>query len=120
MEDYYNVEAVIINGFTKKLEIVGVGYTVLKKEKELIFQLGRSHADIKKIEEKLKFGDNVKIKDTYVGKIKNKKVFNVSLHKNGEELFHTFYFVKLQCLSFMSKTRHTSHDTSNFCTFLSS
>jgi large subunit ribosomal protein L6 len=39
--------------YTKKLEIIGVGYNVLKKENELIFQLGRSHANIKKIEEGL-------------------------------------------------------------------
>ena len=39
--------------YTKKLEIVEVGYNVIKKDNELIFQLGRSHVDIKQIEEGL-------------------------------------------------------------------
>ena len=47
--------------------------------------------EIKVLENKLKSGDCLKITDTCIGKIKNKKVFNVSFHKNQEELFQSFY-----------------------------
>ena len=40
--------------FSKKLEIVGVGYSVQFNQSELIFQVGRSHPDIKKVPEGIK------------------------------------------------------------------
>merc|ERR1712062_132041 len=40
---------------------------------------------------KLKSGDCFKIKDTCVGKINDKKVFKVSIHKDQEELCAAFY-----------------------------
>jgi large subunit ribosomal protein L6 len=40
--------------FTKKIEIVGVGYSVQLVQSELIFQIGRSHPDIKKVPEGIK------------------------------------------------------------------
>ena len=46
---------------------------------------------IKTLKEKLNVEDCVRIKDTFVGKINDKKVFKVSFHKNQEELFATFY-----------------------------
>ena len=47
--------------------------------------------NVKKLEKKLKRGYSLKIKDTFYGKINDKKVFKVSIHINQEKLFATFY-----------------------------
>ena len=47
--------------------------------------------EIKKLEKILKSGDSLKIKDTFYGKINDKKVYKVSIHKNQEKLCETFY-----------------------------
>ena len=52
-----------------------------------IYDNGRK---IKRLEYKLKVRDVIKIKDTFHGKINDKKVFKVSIHKNQEELYETF------------------------------
>lgn len=53
-----------------------------------IYDNGRK---IKRLEYKLKVRDVIKIKDTFHGKINDKKVFMLSIHKNQEKVFVTFY-----------------------------
>ena len=50
--------------------------------------------EIKKLKEKLNRSDFFVIKDTCVGKINDKNVYKVSMHKNQEELFKTLYCQK--------------------------
>ena len=49
------------------------------------------YIEIKKFENPLISGDCFKINDTFYGKINDKKVFQLSMHKNQEQLFKSFY-----------------------------